>query len=443
VEDLGLSAASLEASSGNAAIGKVRWIICGLLFLSTTINYVDRQVIGILKPTLMDHFKWTNDDYGYIIFWFQVAYAVGSVSVGRIIDRIGVRFGYALVVFFWSLAAIAHAAANGVIGFSAARFGLGIAEGGNFPGAIKTVSEWFPKKERALTTGLFNSGSSIGALLTPAVAPWLAHNYGWQAAFIITGALGLGWLFLWIIFYKRPEDHPSLTPAELAYIRSDPADPPVFVSWPTLLRFRAVWGFVVASMFTSPVWWFILFWVPGFLNEKFHLSQTQIGLPVVVIYLGASVGSIFGGWLSSTFLKNGYSLNASRKLAMLICALFALPVCMAPHVANPWTATILITLVTIAHQGSSANYYTIVSDTMPRFAVSSVVGMGTMSASIVSMPFTLYVGALLTRTKSYSIPFAVAAGAYLAALLVLHLIVPKLEPVKFTLNPIEAVPPIE
>jgi ACS family hexuronate transporter-like MFS transporter len=440
VEEQGTSTVPLGHPTGASAVGRFRWVICGLLFLSTTINYVDRQVIGILKPTLMTQLHWSEDQYSDVIFWFQVAYAIGSVSVGRIIDVIGVRVGYTLVVFFWSLAAIAHAAASTVFGFSVARFGLGISEGGNFPGAIKTVSEWFPKKERAFTTGMFNSGSSIGALITPLMAPIIAVKFGWQAAFIITGVLGLLWLVPWLVIYRQPEKHPSVSPAELDYIRSDPPDPAIKVSWLTLLQYRPTWGFLIASMFTSPVWWFFLFWAPGFLYTKFGLTQLQISWPVATIYLGASVGSIAGGWISSTCLKNGWSINASRKTALLLCGCCAVPAALAPHVGSFWTATLLITLAAAAHQGSSANYYTLVSDTMPRFAVSSIVGMGTMSASLVSMVVTLLLGKLLKNTHDYTVPFAIAGAAYLVALLILHLIVPRLEPVEFVPAEVEPNP---
>jgi len=437
-----------------ASAGWSRWSICGLLFFATTLNYIDRQVIGILKPDLAKQLGWNEIDYSNIVFAFQIAYAIGYAGAGRLIDRLGVRLGYALAVLFWSLAAMAHALSRfippeaklggwipwapnwllvvpmTVLGFSAARFALGLAEGGNFPAAVKTVSMWFPKKERALATGIFNAGSNVGALVAPLLVPWLTKAYGWPMAFLATGALGFAWLAFWWPFYQDPEKHSRISPAELAYIRSDPPDPVVKIPWLSLLRYRQTWAFVVGMALSGWVWWFYLFWVPGFLNEQYELNLLKMGPPLVTIYLMADVGSIGGGWLSSWLLKRGWSVNAARKTAMLVCAVCVVPVFAASSVSNLWVATVLIGLAASAHQGFSANLYTLVSDTAPRKVVSSIVGIGGMAAAITGMFSAKFIGYILEWTGEYRVLFLMAAFAYLVNLLIIHVLNPRLKPME-------------
>ncbi|MFZ0035654.1 MAG: MFS transporter [Sedimentisphaerales bacterium] len=438
----------VSGGTGVPSVGWYRWVICALLFFATTLNYIDRQVIGILKPELSGRLGWNEIDYSNIIFAFNLAYAIGYAGVGRLIDRMGVRLGYALAVLFWSLAEMAHAfnwyipggarfwvlaMPATVLGFSAARFVLGLTEGGNFPAAIKTVSEWFPRKERALSTGIFNAGSNVGALVAPLLVPWLTVAFGWPMAFIATGALGVVWLVVWQMFYRSPEKHPRLSPAELAYIRSDPPDPVIKISWLTLLRYRQTWAFVVGMFLSSPIWWFWLYWTPDFLNKKHGLNLLQLGLPLVVIYLIADVGSIGGGWLSSRLIKRGWTVNAARKTAMLTCAICVVPVFAASTVSNLWVATLLIGLAASAHQGFSANLYTLVSDAAPRQVVSSIVGIGGMAGAIGGMFIAKLAGYVLQWTGEYRLLFAVAASVYIVNLLIIHLLNPRLKPMEFVI----------
>lgn len=414
-----------------ARVGHYRWVICALLFFATTINYLDRQVLGLLATPLQKELGWSESDYGWITAAFTGAYAIGLLGVGRLMDWLGTRQGFSLSVICWSVAAMGHALASSVFGFIVARFSLGLSEAGNFPGAIKTVAEWFPKKERALATGIFNSGSNVGAILAPLLVPWIALNYGWRWAFIITGAIGFVWLIFWLALYRRPEEHPRLSQAELDYIRSDQAEPLTPIRWSRLLPHRQTWAFALGKFFTDPIWWFFLFFLPKFFNETYGLTLTGLGPPLVVIYLAADVGSIGGGWLSSTLIKRGWSVNAGRKTAMLVCALSVVPIFFAARASNLWSAVALISLATAAHQGWSANLYTLVSDTFPRRAVGSVVGIGGFAGAVGGMLISTVTGYLLQWTGSYVPIFFVAASAYLFALLVIHLLVPKLEAVKF------------
>jgi ACS family hexuronate transporter-like MFS transporter len=434
-------------------IGHFRWMICGLLLFAAIINYVDRQVIGILKPTLMQSFGWSDERiYSSIVFCFQLAYAVGFMFAGRLMDGIGVRRGFALSVTVWSLAAMAHGMAGWVttwtlpvlnldantgfaivtltgagVGLALARFALGLGEAGAFPASIKTVADWFPKKERALATGIFNSGTNVGALVTPLIVPWVALHWGWQWAFIFTGALGFFWVAWWLMVYREPDHHPRLRPAELAYIRSDPPDPLVKVPWRKLLPHRQTWAFALGKFMTDPIWWLYLFWIPDFLHRKHGLDLKTIGLPLVVIYIVADVGSIGGGWLSGRFIKLGWSQNRGRKMAMLICALSAVPVIFTANVSNVCAAVGLLSLAAAAHQGWSANLFTLTSDMFPRKAVGSVVGIGGMSGAVGGMFIAMLVGAILQSTGSYVPVFVIAGSAYLSALLVIHLLSPRLE----------------
>lgn len=403
-----------------------RWTICALLFFAAVINYIDRQIIGILKPVLQAELGWNEIDYSNIVFWFQVAYAIGFVTIGRLMDWIGTRKGFTLSVGFWSLAAMAHALAHSVMGFSAARFALGLGEAGNFPAAIKTVAEWFPKKERALATGIFNSGTNIGAIVTPLTVPFIAASFGWRPAFIITGLLGFVWLVFWLLLYSKPEEHPRITKEELAHINSDPPETATLIPWVSLLTYRQTWAFAIGKFLTDPIWWFYLFWIPGFLYEKFNLSLTSLGLPLVIIYLAADVGSIGGGWLSSALIKRGWTINAARKTAMLVCALCVVPIVFVVQTSNVWVAVALLSLATAAHQGWSANLFTTTSDMFPRRAVGSVVGIGGMAGAIGGMFIAKAAGYILQWTGSYLILFIMAGSAYLTALLLIQLLAPRL-----------------
>ncbi len=450
------STAGASASGGAGKIKHLRWYICGLLFFAATINYVDRQVIGILKPTLVAEFGWQDERiYAAIVFSFQLAYAIGLLLAGRIMDRLGTLLGFTLAVVLWSIAAIGHAVANWfpglslptlnldaatglsvvmltgtAAGFALMRFLLGLGEAGNFPASIKTVAEWFPKKERALATGIFNSGTNIGALITPLVVPWITLHWGWQWAFIVTGLTGFIWVIWWLLMYRAPEKHARLSAAEFEHIRSDPAESVTAIPWGKLFPHRQTWAFALGKFMTDPIWWLYLFWIPDFLNRNHNLDLKSIGLPLVIIYLIADIGSIGGGWLSSSLINRGWSVNRARKLAMFICAASVVPIMFAAKASNLWVAVGLVSLAAAAHQGWSANLFTLVSDTFPRRAVGSVVGIGGMAGSIGGMLIALLVGEILQRTGSYVPIFIIAGSAYLVALLIVHLLAPKLEPAK-------------
>ena len=407
-----------------------RWLICGLLFFATTINYVDRAILGVLAPTLRAEIGWSDQEYGYINSAFTLAYAIGFLFAGWFIDRVGTRVGYTVYLVVWSLAAAAHALARGAVGFGVARFALGIGESGNFPAAIKTVAEWFPKKERAFATGIFNAGSNVGAIVAPALVPVIALNWGWRAAFIITGLAGLVWVVFWLPWYRKPSEHRTLSPGERAYIESDPPDPQVKIPWLTLLGFRQTWAFAIGKFLTDSIWWFYLFWFPLFMNDTFGVDLRTIGLPMITVYLLADVGSVGGGWLSSALLGRGWTPNAARKTAMLVCALCILPVAMAPRVESQWLAVWLVGIAAAAHQGFSANIFTITSDMFPRKAVGSVVGIGGFFGAMGGFFMNLGAGWLKQNQGSYVTMFTIAAFAYLVALLVMHLLVPRLEPAR-------------
>src|SRR6201987_3750744 len=341
------------------AVGKFRWVICALLLVGVTKNYMDRQVLGLLKMTLQHDLGWTDIDYSNIVFAFQAAYAIGMLIAGRLVDRLGTRLGYALTMGFWSLAAMAHAVANSFTSFLVARFALGLGEAGVFPASIKTVAEWFPRKERALATGIFNGGTSIGAILTPWIVPWIPSRWNWRVAFIVTGSLGFVWLIFWLMLYRSPESHPSVSKAELDYIKGDRRETEPEIKWIKLVPHPQTWAFALGKFAIDPIWWFLLFWIPDFLQRTHGLKLLQIGLPITVIYVLADVGSIAGGWLSSSMIHHGRSVNASRKLTMLICAICAIPIVFAYRVESLWAAVLLIGLTAAAHQGFSANLFTI------------------------------------------------------------------------------------
>lgn len=411
-------------------VGNYRWTIVALVFLATTINYIDRQVIGILAPLLEKEIGWSEIDYGYIVTAFQAAYAIGLLVVGRTIDKVGTKIGYAIALTGWSFAAMGHALAKSVIGFGTARFSLGLFEAGNFPAAIKTVAEWFPKKERALATGIFNAGSNVGAVIAPLAVPWIALTLGWQEAFIFTGLIGLLWLLLWYWFYEKPEKHKKLSKAELEYIQSDPPDTPVKIPWISLIKYKQTWAFAIAKFLTDPIWWFYLYWVPKFLNSNYGITLDKIGPPLIVIYVMADVGSIGGGWLSSFFIKRGWTINRGRKLAMLICAIAVVPIILASQVSGVWESVALLSLATAAHQGWSANLFTSASDMFPRKAVASVVGFGGMTGAIGGMLIATAAGFILQITGHYLFLFIICGSVYLIAFGVFNLLAPKLETIK-------------
>ena len=386
-------------------------------------------MLGILSKDLQHALGWNELQYGNIVAAFNAAYALGLLFAGRIMDRFGTRVGYSLALSIWSLAAMAHALASSAFGFGVARAALGVGEAGNFPAAIKTIAEWFPKKERALATGIFNGGSNIGAIVAPLTVPWIAINYGWQWAFILTGAIGLVWLAFWIPIYARPEVHPRVSREELAHIQSDPQDPAAKIPWIRLIPYRQTSAFAIGKCLTDPIWWFYLYWIPPFLRDKHGLDLTTIGPPLIAIYVIADVGSIGGGWLSSFFIKQGWTVNRARKTAMLACAVMVTPIVFVSQVKSLWLAVGLVGLAAAAHQGWSANIFTLASDMFPRRAVGSVVGIGGMAGAFSGATMAVIVGYILQVTGgNYRIPFYMAGVAYLAALLVIHLLVPNVEP---------------
>jgi ACS family hexuronate transporter-like MFS transporter len=415
-------------------IGRRRWLICGLLFFATSVNYMDRQVIGLLKPTLQLQFGWTEVGYSNIVLAFQFAYGAGLLFIGKLIDRLGTRKGFSLAVFVWSVAAMAHAAAGSVIQFAIARFSLGLGEAGSFPASVKAVAEWFPKRERALATGLFNCGSNIGAIVTPLIVPWITYRFGWRMAFIVTGALGFIWIACWLAVYHRPEEDKFISDTELAYIQGDVQEPGVTISLRAMITHRQAWAVAAGKFFTDPIWFVYLFWMPDFLSRNLGLDLRGMALPLFVIYSGATVGSIAGGWFSSALLKRGWTLNASRKTALLACAVAVTPIMIAAHTTDAWLAVFLIAIAAGAHQGWSANIYTLASDMFPKSAVGAVVGFATMVGVISSMFVSKAVGYILQRTGSYVPVFVMAGLAYLVAFAFVQLLAPRLQPAQVSLS---------
>lgn len=421
--------------------GYYRWIICALLFFATTINYIDRQVIGLLKPTLEKEFNWTEVDYGNIVMIFAACYALGYVIFGSFIDRIGTKLGYSISVVVWSIAAMAHALVKSTFGFGVVRGLLGLAEAGNFPAAVKAVAEWFPKKERALATGIFNSGTSIGAVAAPILVPWILGIYGWQEAFLITGALGFVWLIFWWFFYEIPSRQKRITSAEFAYIHSDhePATSETAgpIKWSRLLSIRQTWVFIIGKILTDPIWWFFLFWLPSYFATTFNLDLTKPSLHLAVVYSATTFGSIGGGYLSSYLIKRGWPILKARKATMLLVAFCVLPIMLARYATDIWVAVGVISLAAAAHQAWSANIFTIASDIIPKRAVSSVVGIGGMAGSIGATLFPLLVGRLLEYYKAagnigagYNILFIICGLAYFVAWIIIHLLTIRMKPIE-------------
>ncbi len=421
-------------------IGNQRWIVVALLFFATTINYIDRQVIGLLKPTLEVEFGWSEKDYANIVMAFTAAYALGLLVFGRIIDRIGTKMGFSISIIFWSIAACLHGVVKTTFGFGVARAALGLGESGNFPAAIKTVAEWFPKKERALATGIFNSGANIGAVFAPILVPTILALYGWQEAFIITGAIGFVWLIFWLYYYEIPTRHKKVTEAELAHIHSDNEEDTSNekpITWGTLFRVRQTYVFIAGKLLTDPIWWFFLFWLPSYFSTSFNLDLKKPGWPLVIIYMATSIGSIGGGYLSSYFIQKGWPVYKARKTAMFIFALCVLPIMSAKYATNMWVAVALISLAAAAHQAWSANIFTVASDMFPKKAISSVVGIGGMAGSIGGVLFPIFVGYILETyrqlgdsTAGYNIIFFVCGLMYMLAWAVMHFISPKMTPYK-------------
>ncbi|GAO44852.1 MFS transporter [Flavihumibacter petaseus] len=423
--------------------GSIRWFICTLVFLATTINYLDRAVISLLKPTLEKAYNWSETDYSRIVTAFQLSYAIGLLLAGRVIDKIGTKSGYALSLTLWSVAAIGHAFVVSTGGFILARTALGISEAGNFPAAIKTVAEWFPKAERSFATGFFNSGTALGAILAPLTVPFIEVRLGWQWAFILTGAVGLLWLVLWFRAFSKPETHPRISAAELAYIQSDTdevvkgaGETEEPVKWVSLLRYRQTWAYVCGKFFTDPVWWFYLFWLPAFLKAQYGLEKTDLALPVATVYILSAIGSVVGGWLPYSLIRSGMPVFRSRKLAMFGYALCALPVMAAQWLGsfNMWWAVLIIGFGAAAHQAWSANIYTTVSDMFPKKAVASVTGIGGMAGALGGMLIAVLAGALFDHykilgnlPKGYAIMFFICGFAYLFTWLLMHLLAPRMK----------------
>ncbi len=424
--------AEQEPTVSGTNIGRVRWTICAMLFFATSINYMDRQVIALLKPTLAHTIGLTEIAYGYIVDAFQVAYAIGLLAAGRLVDKIGTRIGYMLVMGIWSLSAMGHALASTAFEFGIARFFLGIGESGNFPAAIKTVTEWFPQSERSLATGIFNSGANVGAILAPLIVPWITIRYGWRAAFLVTGIFSLMWILWWFKNYRKPTDHPTLSGAELRHIYKEAAEQMgPNVPWVRLLGYRQTWAFAVAKFLTDPIWWFYLFWLPSYFSARFHLNLSHIGLPLILIYNMSAVGSIGGGWLPAPFRRFGLSPTKARLAAMFFCACCVVPVFTLGHINSEWTAIGILGVATGAHQGWSANLYTTVSDMFPRNAIGSVVGIGGTAGSAGGALLAFFTGHILERTHSYAILFILASSTYLLALLIVRLLAPGLRKVEF------------
>lgn len=409
-----------------------RWRICALLFFATTINYLDRQVLGLLKPELAVQFSWTEAQYSYIVVAFTICYAFGMAFAGKVVDTIGVKLGYGLYVFVWSLAACGHGLVRSTLGFGVMRGLLGIAEAGGFPCAVKSVAEWFPRKEQAFAVGILTSGTSIGAVAAPAVVPWLAASYGWEMAFIVTGVLGFFWLAFWYVMYQRPLKHAKVNQEELRHIadgQAVAATAEPAASWASLLKMPATWAFCTGKFLTDPIWWFMLFWLPSYFNSRFHLDMKSLGLPLVVVYTATSFGSIGGGWISSKLIDKGWDIHRARRTTMLAFAMLVVPVVASPLIENMWAMVALLSLAAASHQAWSANLFTTASDMFPKALVGSVVGIGGLAGALGATLFPLLVGAILDHFKAlgdinlgYNILFAISGCAYLLAWLAMRTI---------------------
>lgn len=415
-----------QVAGATGRVGRYRWAITALLFAATAINYVDRQMIGVLKPTISADLGWSETTYADVIFWFQAAYAIGYLTFGKVVDIVGARIGYTIAFLIWTLGHTLCGFVNTAFQFSVARFILGIGESGNFPAGIKATTEWFPARERAFATGVFNAGANVGAIVTPLVVPALTLAFGWRMAFVVTGLVSLLWLVAWLAVYRRPRETARLSPAELAHIESDPADPAGKIGWGRIIRHRETWAFALAKFLIDPIWWLFLFWTPDFLAKTYGLDLMSFGPPLVVIYLISDLGSVAGGWSSSAMMKRGVSANAARKLTMLACALLVMPIFFAQYASSLWVAVGIVGLATAAHQAFSANLLTLPSDMFPRAAVGSVVGIGGTAGAVGGMMMAKFTGYVLETTGSYTPIFAVAGSTYLIAVIVIHLLSPRL-----------------
>ncbi len=423
------------SSSVLAAAGKIkhlRWYICGLLFFATVVNYIDRQVLGTLAPELQNTIGWTESEYSNIVISFQLAYAIMFLVWGGVIDKIGVKLGFTIALIMWSFAGMGHAFAATAFGFGVARFFLGIGEAANFPASLKTVAEWFPQKERAMATGIFNAGTNVGAIIAPATALVLSAKFGWQSAFIFTGAVGFLWLIFWWWLYQSPEKHPRLSSEELTLIQDGvKVDIEKTTPWLPLLGMRQTWAFAVGKMMTDPVWWFYLFWLPKFLNKNFGIKGTALIPYLTVVYLIADVGSVGGGYLSSTLIKRGWTVNKARKTALFLFAIVMPLVTIAHFTTSVWTAVIMVGIAAGAHQGWSANLFTLTTDLFPRKAVGSVVGIGSCAGALGGIMLPLYAGKVLDKNPSYYLPMFIVAGVtYVLAWVAINILTPKMEPAK-------------
>jgi ACS family hexuronate transporter-like MFS transporter len=404
--------------------GKVRWVVCGLLFAAVVLSYIDRLVIAVLKPELSAQYGWSETGYADLALYFQLAYGLAYVVAGRVVDRIGARIGYAVAVTLWTIGHVLHIAFTSTSSMLWARIPLAIGEAGTFPAALAATNEWFPRRERALAIGIFNAGSNVGAILTPVLVPLIAAAFGWRMAFIATGALTVIWLAAWLAFYRSPSQHKSVSQEELAWIRAEPTEPQRPVAWRTLLSMRQTWAYMAGRFLIDPIWWTLLFWLPDFFNKQFGIKMLEFGPPLVVVYLLADAGSILGGWCSSRLLGRGASVSRARKTAMFLAALCAVPIAFATHTNSIWIAVLLIGLACAGHQGFSANLYALPGDLFPRWAAGSVVGLGGLSGAVGGMLMAKYAGVILEQLGSYQPIFIVASCAYLIALVVVHLIVP-------------------
>ncbi|MFM5931709.1 MAG: MFS transporter [Novosphingobium sp.] len=413
-------------------MSRYRWVIVALLFAACTINYIDRQMIGVLKPILTKEMGWNEKDYADIVFYFQLAYAAAYLLFGKIVDMLGTRLGYAVAVIIWTIGHMAHGLASSVTQFALARAGLGVGEAGNFPAGVKAVAEWFPQRERAYATGLFNAGSNVGAILTPLLLWLIIDHWGfdWRMAFYLTGIFGVLWLIAWWSIYRTPDEKPQVSPEELAWIHQDGDTSTESVPWGKVFFRRETWAYALGKFCIDPIWWFFLFWLPGYLGERYGLDLKTFALPLAAIYLISDVGSIAGGWLSSKLIARGKSVNYARKFTMVVCAVLILPIWFAQDVSSVWGAVLLIGLATAGHQAFSANLYTLPSDLFPKAAVGTVIGIGGTVGAVGGMFMAKFTGYILDATHSYAVLFAIAASAYWAAVLLVHLLSPKLEPVK-------------
>jgi len=414
----------------NHEIGNSRWTIVALLFFATTINYIDRQVIGILKPFITQDLGWNENDYGHIVAAFQIAYAAGMLITGRLLDQLGTRLGYLWAVVVWSIAGIAHAAASGIGSFAYARAALGIGESANFPAAVKSVAEWFPQKERAFATGLFNSGSTVGAIIAPIIVTGFTVTLGWRWAFVATGALGFVWIIFWLAFYHSPSKHPKLTKAEFEYIHQDD-DTSVNnqnMRWIKLLQYRQTYVICTTRFISDWVWWFFLFWIPGFLDTTQHINMRMMVFPLIVIYLVSSFGGIGGGWISSQFIKSGKGIDFARKMAVLICAICVMPVMMVSQIHMLWVVVMLIACAAAGHQGWASNIFSITSDIYPKKAVGSMMGLSGFAGAVGGALSASFIGMTLETTHSYFLIFTIAPGMYLINWMIIKIFIPEIKP---------------